>query len=548
MYNADDMCCLLCNIKLKCVFIECNDCKELCNTKLNVYICLECFSQGLENQIHKNQHQYKVCNLNRVKTFNNWNLQQELSLIENSSCLIQNDWSTISNSVNTGTTLAIDKKLPFECRQHFDEWLNMLSTDHNLETSYEINNDLELLCGDSSFKMRENDINPPRPTVHTLQYRRMSGYRAARGDFETEFNDNFEFKHISDIDYDYEVAAAVGDVAGGVCANINDYEDDQDTDTDVSDDSVSKIEHDELENELKMAIIDSYRDVIKKRYELKEFIRDFGLLNELAINSMNSNISTNSTNTTSTAAKWAAKLHQYQQQTQNVVPLKYYRLFKNSQKLDEYVELINYKNNLNARLNELNEYHSNGIKRFKHVDKYKKLKQKHFNRNKSAYLSSLLTTVIRHDVKDKKLNATNCKEWLKKLVLDEKEKFKISLLSGVESEITNDNSFGDLVVKPQIKSTQSASMISQQKHKNSPLKIENYPEADKLNDEEKEFCRVSRIQPIVYLRVKEILILDCNKNGYVTYTRARKIASIDVNKTRKIHNFLLHLNLIKATE
>lgn len=76
--------------------------------------------------------------------------------------------------------------------------------------------------------------------------------------------------------------------------------------------------------------------------------------------------------------------------------------------------------------------------------------------------------------------------------------------------------------------------------------FDNDPEAIKLYDEEKEFCRLSRIQPTVYLRVKQIIILECNKVGHVTYSRARKIASIDVNKTRKIHNFLLHLNLIKA--
>ena len=56
--------------------------------------------------------------------------------------------------------------------------------------------------------MRENNVNPPRPNVHTYQYRRMSGYRPVRGDFEAEYNNSFDMKWISDIDY-YEAPPVV---------------------------------------------------------------------------------------------------------------------------------------------------------------------------------------------------------------------------------------------------------------------------------------------------------------------------------------------------
>ena len=84
--------------------------------------------------------------------------------------------------------------------------------------------------------------------------------------------------------------------------------------------------------------------------------------------------------------------------------------------------------------------------------------------------------------------------------------------------------------------------------KNNPLKIENYPEYEKLHDdEEKEFCRAARVQPSVFLRVKSVLLLECSKAGHCSYSRARKIAGIDVNKTRLIHNLLVNNNVIKAT-
>lgn len=86
------------------------------------------------------------------------------------------------------------------------------------------------------------------------------------------------------------------------------------------------------------------------------------------------------------------------------------------------------------------------------------------------------------------------------------------------------------------------------KHQNNPLKIESYPDYDKLNDDEREFCRVSRVQPAVFLKVKTILITENQKSGQCTYSRARKIAGIDVNKTRVIHSYMISNKLIKLAQ
>ena len=57
----------------------------------------------------------------------------------------------------------------------------------------------------------------------------------------------------------------------------------------------------------------------------------------------------------------------------------------------------------------------------------------------------------------------------------------------------------------------------------------------------------SLFQPTVYLKAKEIICLENQINGSCSYSRARKIAKIDVNKTRVIHNFMLKVGLIKAS-
>lgn len=137
-------------------------------------------------------------------------------------------------------------------------------------------------------------------------------------------------------------------------------------------------------------------------------------------------------------------------------------------------------------------------------------------------MSSLFTSLNRcgnDEITSKKSNNTEqFKEWFKQLVMSEKSVNEKKTVFNYQAVC-----------------------------KNNPLKIENYPDYEKLNEDEKEFCRVARVQPTVFLRVKSILLLECNKVGHCTYSRARKIAGIDVNKTRLIHNLLVNNNVIKAS-
>ena len=121
------------------------------------------------------------------------------------------------------------------------------------------------------------------------------------------------------------------------------------------------------------------------------------------------------------------------------------------------------------------------------------------------------------------MNNENLKEWFKQMCISEK---------------AQPNEVNKTLVANQVQALV--------KHKNNPLKIENYPDYDKLNEDEREFCRVSRIQPAVFLKVKTILITENQKSGQCTYSRARKIAGIDVNKTRVIHSFMISNKLIKV--
>lgn len=219
---------------------------------------------------------------------------------------------------------------------------------------------------------------------------------------------------------------------------------------------------------------------------------------------------------------------------------------------------------LKKRLDELREYRSQGLRSLSHVPVYNTYKLKRLNRVSSCHMASLFTCLSRLDVEQQLSEMgreQQMRDWFRRFVMAERTlngtttaeetgDTPTSTLSIGESTVT---SAGNPIPGSSTTTTTTATVATpmcypatHMKYKHNPLRIEEYPDSDKLDEDEKEFCRVARLQPVVYLRVKAALIGENKKAGFCTYARARKIAGIDVNKTRLIHNFLLKLNLINA--
>uniref|UniRef100_A0A8C2J8H0 Transcriptional adapter n=1 Tax=Cyprinus carpio TaxID=7962 RepID=A0A8C2J8H0_CYPCA len=62
---------------------------------------------------------------------------------------------------------------------------------------------------------------------------------------------------------------------------------------------------------------------------------------------------------------------------------------------------------------------------------------------------------------------------------------------------------------------------------------------NKLNEREKELCQVVRLVPGAYLEYKQALLNECRRQGGLRLAQARSLIKIDVNKTRKIYDFLI---------
>lgn len=81
----------------------------------------------------------------------------------------------------------------------------------------------------------------------------------------------------------------------------------------------------------------------------------------------------------------------------------------------------------------------------------------------------------------------------------------------------------------------------------SNLDIASLPGVEKLTTEEKTLCSSCRLAPEAFLDYKECLIGEYNKHGCLTLQTARTLIKIDVNKTKKLYEYLRQQRLIEKS-
>ncbi|XP_064403116.1 transcriptional adapter 2-alpha-like [Halichondria panicea] len=72
-----------------------------------------------------------------------------------------------------------------------------------------------------------------------------------------------------------------------------------------------------------------------------------------------------------------------------------------------------------------------------------------------------------------------------------------------------------------------------------PLDITFSAGVELLEEDEKELCSSTRIQPMPYLQYKKTVLAEYEKHSRLTLAECRKLLKIDVNKTRKIFNLFV---------
>lgn len=72
-----------------------------------------------------------------------------------------------------------------------------------------------------------------------------------------------------------------------------------------------------------------------------------------------------------------------------------------------------------------------------------------------------------------------------------------------------------------------------------PIEIVGMPGYEKLEPKEMDLCRNVRLVPLTYLELRDTLIAENKKMGFLKLQTARRLLKIDVNKTRKLYDFLV---------
>lgn len=72
-----------------------------------------------------------------------------------------------------------------------------------------------------------------------------------------------------------------------------------------------------------------------------------------------------------------------------------------------------------------------------------------------------------------------------------------------------------------------------------PLNIVGMPGFDKLLPKEQDLCSQVRLVPQAYIELRDLLVAENKKCGSLRLQTARKMLKIDVNKTRKLYDFLV---------
>lgn len=476
-------------------------CIDCSNTGSRNEECIDCKNYSVENQEQEvrvksnDASQNDLIDISTIQTFDGWNCQTEMELIENLLKIPNQTCIFNVNNIENEKLKAKQPNLPSDYIRHIEKWFDLFKQSNEPIDELKLYNERVKLTSVSARDFVDTDsLGPFRPQLLSKLYRSSNGYRYARGDFETEYEDKFEAKYIADLDY------------GSECLFENEISETKNNDEEEED----EVDDVNIEMELKISLLRKYNDLIRKRYEMKSFVKRFGLLNELTGFGKQAIVKP-------TKSSFPFNNYMSDEKVLNFeLNKKFLRLFSNDVECLKFKNLLNYRNSLIQRLNTFREYRSMGIKSQWEIAVYKNLKLKRINRLNTAHMDSLMSSINRFD---QEFNRERCKDWFKRFVVVEK----------------------NLVDRTNV------SVSSHTRFKNVPLKIEHYPDSDRLNEEEKEFCRITRIQPTVYLKAKDIISMENQIHGSCSYSRARKIAKIDVNKTRVIHNFMLKVGLIKAS-
>uniref|UniRef100_A0AAY4B4E8 Transcriptional adapter n=1 Tax=Denticeps clupeoides TaxID=299321 RepID=A0AAY4B4E8_9TELE len=235
---------------------------------------------------------------------------------------------------------------------------------------------------------------------------------------------------------------------------------------------------------LKVAVVDIYHSRLKERQRRKKIIRDHGLIN---------------------LRKFQMLERRYPKEVQDLYEaMRRFARVVGPMEHDKFIESHALEFDLRREILRLQEYRRAGIRSFCSARVYERVKRvREDERRKRTMLCDVLQYV--HDNRA-------CQQWLHK---------QAAIESGTHVCVCSGRRTAP------------------------PLNLTGLPGTEKLDEREKELCQVVRLVPGAYLEYKQALLNECRRQGGLRLAQARSLIKIDVNKTRKIYDFLIregHIN------
>uniref|UniRef100_A0A1A7YGC4 Transcriptional adapter n=1 Tax=Iconisemion striatum TaxID=60296 RepID=A0A1A7YGC4_9TELE len=235
---------------------------------------------------------------------------------------------------------------------------------------------------------------------------------------------------------------------------------------------------------LKLAVVDIYHSRLKERQRRKKIIRDHGLINLRKFQMLER-----------CYPKEVQELYDIMRRFARVVgPVEH----------DKFIESHALEFELRREIRRLQEYRKAGIKSFCSAKVYERVKRMREDERRKR---TMLCDVLQY-IQDGKA----CQQWLSK---------QAAIDAGVTPAVT------------------TITVSATGRRSAPPLNLTGLPGTEKLNEREKELCQVVRLVPGAYLEYKQALLSECKRQGGLRLAQARALIKIDVNKTRKIYDFLI---------
>lgn len=449
-----------------------------------VDLCVQCFSLGLETQQHQSHHKYQVDRRHSpIFSTSDWPADLELDLLNAVLEFGYGNWIDIGKRIPC--------KSPEEIRIHFNEYY--LENRDNLPNFPAFGtNMIASIQSNPSYKYSALVISeePPRFPINTPQYRYFAGYNVARSDFEIEYENSAELL-LTNIDFDEENESDDADDNNETNGEDSDKTDCIETNKNYGnvDSNDDNNENDEFEAESKSEgneqdLMRELKLVIVQQYNecLKERMRRKRIIRNHGLLLLR---------------KFPITLNKYENSITKSALERLYPFMQliSGIRFDYILEGLDKEMELKRYFCRLKNFRECGLKRFYSCKIYEKLKA-----SRDEMLKDLLQL----------------------------KQNPIRSLTSVNLQVK------PLITKPVTNTRKPAP----------PLNILLLPGYEKLTEEERELCSNARIVPESYFTFKDLLINENNKNNGIRLATARQLIKIDVNKTRKLFNFLRDKNLI----